>query len=218
MTRPSFASSPPSSVFREVLFDPELLAHLVNRIQLVGGVFVGTEDAEVVHVQLHHVAQENAQRPGVFGLRLTRLFELDPVLAEVGQAQGFLQAAAVGVRIRAHAPRTGGRQLAELGGKLAVAIEQFLGPLRPHPAFENAELLGILLHIRQRHLVSSPEAFQPVAFDFDRSRPAFGRAQHDHRPARTADHAFRRAPPADDCLISRTQCSTVAAIAWCMLS
>jgi len=43
-------------VFREVLGDPEFLGRLVDRLQFVGGGFVGAEHTEVVHVQLHHVS------------------------------------------------------------------------------------------------------------------------------------------------------------------
>ena len=53
-------------IFGEVFVNPDFLAHLVNVLQLVGGVFVRTEDAEVLHVQLHDVAQKCAQRTRIF--------------------------------------------------------------------------------------------------------------------------------------------------------
>ncbi len=53
-------------VFREIVRNPELLADCVDVVQLVGSIFVGTEDAKVVHIQFHYVAEERAQRTGVF--------------------------------------------------------------------------------------------------------------------------------------------------------
>ena len=44
---------------------------------------------------------------------LSGFFNFDRVLAEIRQAQGLLQEAAIGVRIGAHAPVAGGRQLVE---------------------------------------------------------------------------------------------------------
>jgi hypothetical protein len=37
-------------VFREIVSNPELLANRIDVIQFVGSVFVGTEDAKVVHI------------------------------------------------------------------------------------------------------------------------------------------------------------------------
>ena len=37
-------------VFLEVVSNPELLANLIDVIQLVGSVFVGTKDTKVLHV------------------------------------------------------------------------------------------------------------------------------------------------------------------------
>ena len=74
MTRPSVASSPPSASSGKVFGDPEFLADLVDVLELVRRVFVRPEDAEAVHVQLHHVAKEGAQRPGVFGFDLRRAY------------------------------------------------------------------------------------------------------------------------------------------------
>ena len=45
-------------VFGQVIGQPQLLAHLVDGIELVGRVLVGAEDAEVCHVLPHDVAQE----------------------------------------------------------------------------------------------------------------------------------------------------------------
>ncbi len=46
--------------------------------------------------------------------------------------------------------------------------------MRAHPALEDPQLLGILLHVGQRHLVGAPEAFEPVAVHLLRRGPALG--------------------------------------------
>ena len=75
-------------VFGQVVGQPELLARLVDRVEPVRGVLVGAEDAEVVHVLAHDVAQEAAQRPGVLGRGLSRFVHRDGIVAEVRHAQG----------------------------------------------------------------------------------------------------------------------------------
>ena len=122
------------------------------------------------------------------------------------------------MRIGAHPALAHRREFLEFGDQLAVLIEQFLRLLRAHPVLENLQLLGILLDIRQRNLVRPPEAFQSVAADLYRRAPSLRRAQHNHRPARPASHSGAAGFLLMQFLISETQCSTVAAIAWCMLS
>ena len=122
------------------------------------------------------------------------------------------------MRIRAHPANTGRRQLFEFRNQLAVGIEQFLRFLRAHPVLENFEILGVLLHIGQWNLVRPPEALQPVAADFLRRAPALRRAQHNHRPAGACWQLPKLRASCWNFLISEMHCSTVAAIAWCMLS
>src|SRR5215471_8363807 len=55
------------SVLWKILSNPELLTHLVNCVELIGCVLVRTEDAEVLHVELHNFPQKIAQRTSVFG-------------------------------------------------------------------------------------------------------------------------------------------------------
>jgi hypothetical protein len=45
-------------------------------------------------------------------------------------------------------------------------------------------MLWIFCDIRHRHLVRAPRSFHLVVINFGRRGPAFGRAQHNHRPAR----------------------------------
>ena len=56
-------------VFREKFLDPEFLAHGVDRVEPVRGGFVGPEDAEVLHVLFHHIAQQSAERTRILSLR-----------------------------------------------------------------------------------------------------------------------------------------------------
>ena len=54
-------------IFGQVIGQPQLLADLINGIQLVRSVFVGPEDTEALHVVAHDVPQKAPQRPRVFG-------------------------------------------------------------------------------------------------------------------------------------------------------
>ena len=91
------------------------------------------------------------------------------------------------MRIGAHAPRALGRELFQLGDEPAGFVEQLLRLVALHPVFELLEVLGIIAHTRQRHLVGAPEAFDLVAINFLRARPALRAAQDDHRPARSIE-------------------------------
>src|SRR5262249_41976240 len=46
-------------------------------------------------------------------------------------------------------------------------------------------MLGIFMHLTHRHLVSAPEALGALAVDLFGTGPALGRAQNNHRPARS---------------------------------
>ncbi len=171
-------------VFRQQVGHPDLLAHLVDRLQPIGGRLVGPEHAEVGHVVAHHVAQELAQRLGVLVQHLARLLHLDRIVAEVRQLQVPAQQAAVGVRVGAHAAAARGGERTQLRHQPAVGVEQFLWLVALHPVFQQLQMLGIGAHVRERHLVRAPRALCLVAVDLLGTGPALGRAQHDHRPAR----------------------------------
>ena len=130
----------------------------------------GPKTRKLSHIALHHVPQELAQRTGVFRQGGSRLVDVESVFAKIGQPQCLLQDAAIGVRIGAHAARAGRRQRFQFGDQGAVGIEQLFRLLRSHPVFQSAKLLRIFLHIRQRNLMSAPESFQPMTFDFFGSR------------------------------------------------
>ena len=94
------------------------------------------------------------------------------------------------LRIGAHAPLALGGQRRDLGGDPAVLVEQLLGAVRAHPRLERREVLGVLGQLRQRHLVGAEGALHRLAVDLLGPRPALGRAQDDHRPARPLGVAF----------------------------
>jgi len=70
---------------------------------------------------------------------------------------------------------------------------------------------------QQRHLVGAEGALDLQAVDHFWSRPALGRAQHDHRPAGRARSPFFRALPWISRMLS-IPASKAAAIAWCITS
>ena len=117
-------------VFGEVFRNPEFLGGLVDCLQLVGSGFVGTEHAEVGHVQLHHISQERAQRCDILGLDRSGPVDLDSVVAESRQAQSLLENSAIGVRIGAHPALTRRREFLQFGDQPAICVEQLLGLLR----------------------------------------------------------------------------------------
>ena len=180
-------------VFGEVFGDPEFLGCLVDRLQFVRGGFVRAEHAEVSHVRLHHVAQEVPQGRDILGFDASGLIHLQGVIAEVRQTQRLLEDSAIGMRVGAHAAVPGGREFLEFRNQLAILVKQLLGLLVAHPLLEDSQLFGIFLDVGQRHLVGPPKTFEPVTAYFLRCAPAFRRAQHDHRPARSLGHAGRAA-------------------------
>ena len=52
-------------------------------------------------------------------------------------------------------------------------------------------MLGVVFHAGERHLMRAERAFDRCAVDFFGTRPALGRAQHDHRPDRLFGESIR---------------------------
>ena len=100
-----------------------------QRAQPVGIDFVRAEDAEIVAVVAHHIAQESAHHPRRFRHYRARLRHIHGVGGEVRQTQIAQQQTAVGMRIGAHAARTLRRQCGQFGEQPAIGIEQFLRPV-----------------------------------------------------------------------------------------
>src|SRR5439155_11533256 len=106
---------------------PELLTYFINRVELVGRVFIGTKDAEGIHVCLHHIAEEDTKGAGILGFSLSRLFESDSIFTEIWQTESVLQQSTVSVRIGSHATCACWRQLFKFRNQRSVFVEQFLG-------------------------------------------------------------------------------------------
>ena len=84
---------------------------------------------------------------------------VDRVVAEIRHPQVAQQNAAVGVRIRAHAPLARGRQLRQFRLQAAPLIEELLRPIALHPGFELLEMVRMRGIHRKRHLVRTEGAF-----------------------------------------------------------
>ena len=155
---------------------PGAVGDLEHVLPAVRVAFVGAEQAEVArfHVQLHHVAQEAAHHPGRLGGRRAGRRHLDRVVAEIRQPQIAQQQAAIGMRVGAHAPLAARRQLGQLRPQPAVVVEQFLRPVALHPVFEDAHVLGVVVHLAHRHLVRAPVTLGAPAVDFLRAGPPLG--------------------------------------------
>lgn len=104
----------------------------------------------------------------------------DRVVAEGGK--GEITEGGVGVRIGAHASRSGGVQVTNGRNRCSTAVEQFFGPVTAHPVFEDASVLVVVADVRKGHLMCPPGPLHGKSVDLHRSGPAFRGTQHDHRP------------------------------------
>ena len=68
----------------------------------------------------------------------------------------------------------------------AVGVEEFLRPVGGQPVGQDLQVFGGVPGVGQRHLVGPPRPGGLLAVDVGRSGPALGRAEHDHRPRRSA--------------------------------
>ena len=118
---------------------PLAIGHLEHRLQAVRERFVRAEDAEIalLRVQLRRRRAGNGPSTCVSPMpRDARRGHVDRVVAEIRHAQIAQQHAAVGVRIRAHAPLALRRQLGQLRLQAALLVEQLLRPVAPQPVLE----------------------------------------------------------------------------------
>ena len=100
------------------------------------------------------------------------------------------------------------------GSSRPVSSNSSLRLVAAQPFLQLLQMRGFLVHVRHRHLMGAPEAFDLVAVDLLRAGPALRAAQDDHRPARARDRAVALARASSWIRrISCTQCSSVAAIA-----
>ena len=82
------------------------------------------------------------------------------------------------------------RQLGQFRHEPAIFIEQLLGLVTFHPAFELLDMIGMRGVHQERHLMRSEGALDFQAIHFFRSRPTLGRPEDNHGPARTSRIVF----------------------------
>ncbi len=170
-------------VGRQPLGHPRPVGDLEHRRQPVGVGLVGSEQPEVDRVGGDDVTQEPAEHPGRLGGGGGRRLDLGRVVAEVGQHQRLEQLAAVGVRVGAHPARPLWHQGVDLPGRGAVPVEELLGPVGAHPLLKGHQMVGVVAHPGQRHLVGAPGALHRVPVDLLGPGPPLGRTEDDHGPA-----------------------------------
>lgn len=86
----------------QVFRNPEFLTDLVNGIEFIRGIFIGTKDAEIGHVIAHNIPQKDPKGTGILHLNLRRFFKRDAVVPEVRHFQILAQQSTIGVGIHAH--------------------------------------------------------------------------------------------------------------------
>src|SRR5450631_4302300 len=95
--------------------------------------------------------------------------DAEGISAKIWEAQVAQQHAAVGVRICAHAPFTGGYELRKLGYEAARVVEEFSRPVAFQPAFKQRQVRGICCRNGQRHLMGAERSLNLHAInDLDR--------------------------------------------------
>src|SRR5580700_7408480 len=90
------------------------------------------------------------------------------------------------MRVRSHAPISLGREFSELRDELARFVEEFFGPVAPHPIFQDLQVAWFRGQIRYGHLMGTPRSLDWLAIYKLRAGPAFWTAQNNHRPRRTS--------------------------------
>ena len=107
---------------------PLALGHFKEGFQTVRERLVGAEDPEIplLTVQLRHIAQERPEHARIPDAAHPRRGHVDGVVAEIRHPQVAEQHAAVGVRVRAHAPFALGRKFSQFRFQPALLIEEFL--------------------------------------------------------------------------------------------
>src|SRR5207248_2268991 len=118
---------------------------------------------------------EAPEHARILGVCLSGLCDGDRIVAEVRRAKIFQEDSAVGMRVRAHAPRTGWGKIGQSRRQRSVAVEQLLGAVTLHPLLEHLEVCRILPWIGEWHLVSAERSFDVLTINEFWSRPAFGR-------------------------------------------
>ena len=155
---------------------PLTVGDFEDRAQKIRECLIGTEDTEIplILIQLGDIAQELTQHERILAVHGAGRRHIHRVVAEVRHSQIAQQNAAVGVRIGAHAPVALRRQVGQFRHEPAILIEQLLGLVAFHPAFQLLDMIGMLGIHQQRYLVRPEGAFDLQAVDYFRSCPALG--------------------------------------------
>ena len=135
-------------------------------------------------VSLRDVADEVPEDPRRLADRHRGLGDIDSVVAEVRHPELTEQESAVRVRVRAHAPVALRGELAELGEKPAVLVEELLRPVALEPVLEQRDVLRVRRQVGEGNLVRAPVVLGLLPVDLARARPALRRTKDDHRPLR----------------------------------
>ena len=148
----------------------------------VGHGLVRPEDAEVVGVlvELENIPDKAAQFHHILGFHRAGSGHIDAVIAEVGHAQVAQQLSAVGVGVGAYLSVSHRSQSFQLRDQLSVLIKKLFRMVAHQPVSQHVQMLRLIHH--DRHLMGAEGAFDLLAVHHFRSRPALGRAQHDHGP------------------------------------
>ncbi len=161
---------------------PLLRRDLVHRVEPIRRGFVRPEHPEVAWVGAHHIREPVAENPcrlHRFAARLHRT-RVDGRKLECAQDEP-----AVRLWNRAHALVSARTHLLEHFRGPALGVEELVGPVAAHPAFEQCQVGRVLANLRQRDLVRPPGSLHRYPVYESRSGPPFGRSQNDHGPRRT---------------------------------
>ncbi len=99
------------------------------------------------------------------------------------------------MRVGAHPEIRGGGQPGQLGHEPPLGVEQLPGPVAPHPRLELPQVLGVLAHLRQRHLVGAERPLDRHPVDHLGPGPPLRGAQHDRGPPGPPGSLRRHAAP-----------------------
>ncbi len=86
------------------------------------------------------------------------------------------------MRIGAHSSLAGWSERLKIFTQSATLVEQFFRLVTSHPLLKQLQMLRLAARVGDRHLMRAPEALDFQAVDFLWTGPAFGTAEHDHRP------------------------------------
>ena len=168
-------------VLLKVLTQPDFLARLIDLAKFVGLGLVRTEQSEGSRVVGDDVPKERGHVGHAGGHGIRRLVDLERILAEVGHPQRLPDGAPVSDGVGAHAARASWAELLEILADLAV-LEDAIWLVALHPLLENLEMLGLLVHVGDGHLMGTPEPFQELVVDLAWTGPALGTAKDDDGP------------------------------------